>query len=181
MNELHQNQPDGTRLGARLIPSLVALWCGIILLSGCASAKPKAHPHDDTTSITGRLVPPAKRLTTQEIGDLVRRFHTMDQLDRASLHSLLDADRYYLRASAAQQLGETGDATSIPHLIDALNDEVLHADTQPPNGRKDRTPFWANQSLKRLTKQDFGFNWNEPKLQRDAAIKRWREWFKSTQ
>jgi hypothetical protein len=127
------------------------------------------------------LASPANHLSEEEMNRLWERVDHDKNLDRdtlrETLYCALVANQGYLRAKAAQQLGEVGDATSIPYLIDALNDDVQHVGAKYPDGGMNRTCYWANESLKKITRQDFGFHWNDSKAERESASKRWRDWF----
>jgi HEAT repeat protein len=86
----------------------------------------------------------------------------------ALIRSLGD-DEALVRASAAFVLGGQGDAGAISPLVDALADEDENVRAK------------AHLSLKRLTKQDFGFNPDAPQADRDAAMAKWRAWAKGSQ
>jgi HEAT repeat protein len=121
-----------------------------------------------------------KPLSQEEIGRVLESVSQGKKVDRDTLHRALISDQTYLRASAARLLGEVGDTTSVPHLIDALSDQSVHVGANYPDASMATTRYWANESLKKLTKQDFGFAWGAPDVERQAAIKRWREWNQST-
>lgn len=128
----------------------------------------------------GCAAPQTKPLSEEEISRVLESVSQGKQVDRDTLYRALISDQTYLRACAARLLGEVGDATSVPHLIDALSDQSVHVGADYPDAGMATTRYWANESLKKLTKQDFGFVWNAPGVERQAAIKRWQVWFQST-
>jgi hypothetical protein len=73
-----------------------------------------------------------------------------------------------------------GDDSSIPFLIDALSDMSMHDGALYSKPGMETTRFWANESLKQLTNNDFGFVWNAPEKKRQKAINRWQQWYSQT-
>lgn len=118
-----------------------------------------------------------KPLSSEEIDRVFESVNQGKKVDRDTLHRALISDQKSLRADAARLLGEVGDATSVPHLIDALSDQSHHVGADYSNPGMATTRYWANASLKKLTKQDFGFVWDAPEVERQAAIKRWQVWY----
>lgn len=82
-----------------------------------------------------------------------RGFHSSDPIQR--VHALADAI-------------ETADHASIPDLIGML-------DSQDPAVR-----MLAIRGLERLTGDNRGYAWDDPVSQRNQAISRWSEWWRST-
>jgi hypothetical protein len=118
-------------------------------------------------------------LSEEEVGRVLQLIGHGGKVERDTLHRALISSQTYLRASAARLLGEAGDASSVPHLIDALSDQSVHVGANYREPGMATTRYWANESLKKLTKKDFGFVWNAPESERQAAIKRWRDWHAS--
>lgn len=122
-----------------------------------------------------------KLLTEGEVGRILEQIGRGDKVNRDDLHRALISDQTYLRAAVARMLGNNGDATSIPHLIDGLGDQSFHEGASYPDAGMATTRYWANESLKKLTKQDFGFVWSAPDAERQVAIQRCRDWYSKTQ
>ena len=93
------------------------------------------------------------------------------------MHQALNGPQTTLRAYAARALGKQGNETSIPYLIDALSDDSFHVGANYIDPGMATTRYWANESLKKLTEEDFGFIWNEPREKRIQAIVRWQNWY----
>jgi HEAT repeat protein len=129
---------------------------------------------------SGCAAPQTKSLSQEECGHVRESMSQARKVDRDILHRALISDQTYSRARAARLLGESGDAASVPHLIDALGDQSVHVGANYPDAGMATTRYWANESLKKLTKRDFGFVWSTPASERQAAIKRWRDWYQST-
>lgn len=100
--------------------------------------------------------------------------------DLSLVYQSLVGPQTALRAEAARYLGSHGDEASVPHLIDALRDQTCHVGAKYPSAGMATTRFWANDSLKRLTGEDFGFVWEDPIGERDQAVSRWRDWYEGT-
>lgn len=115
-------------------------------------------------------------LSEEEVGRVLELIGHGGKVERDVLHRALISGQTYLRASAARLLGEVGDASSVAHLIDALGDQSSHVGANYREPGMATTRYWANESLKKLTHQDFGFVWNAPEPDRQAAIRRWRDW-----
>ncbi len=94
------------------------------------------------------------------------------------LQQALKSGQLTLRAYAARVLGEQGDETSIPFLIDTLTDQSFHVGASYLEPGMATTRYWANESLKKLSGEDFGFVWDAPQAERDQAIDRWRRWYR---
>jgi hypothetical protein len=85
----------------------------------------------------------------------------------ALIAQLRHAPSIYDRRNACIELGNTGAMQAIPHLIHVLDDETTMM-------RKA-----GNESLKKITGEDFGFNPSErSRSVRLEAIERWNKWYK---
>jgi hypothetical protein len=167
-----------------MVYKLLRVTDGQIILEETTTDRPPDKPKAITTVRRIRVSPysresaaSGKTLSQEEIGFWVNHLDDLKRADINMLHRALVCDQTYLRAKAAQQLGETGEATSISLLINALSDESFHVGVDYPAAGLETTRYWANESLKKLTKLDFGFRWDASKAERQAAIKRWKQWF----
>ena len=150
----------------------VCLWCRIY-----KTEMSNWQPVPPAFGLGESIALPVIPLSQEEIGFWVNHINDLKRADVHTLHRALVCDQTYLRAKAAEQLGETGDATSISHLIEALSDESIHDGVEYLAAGMETTRYWANESLKKLTKLDFGFRWNAAKVEREASVKRWKKWF----
>jgi hypothetical protein len=108
---------------------------------------------------------------------MFKRIHADDDIDLKLIYQALVGPQSTLRAEAATYLGTHGNETSVPYLIDALSDQSSHAFVEYMNAGMATTRYRANESLKKLTGQDFGFVWDDPIDKRSEAALRWREWY----
>ncbi|MEO6847242.1 MAG: HEAT repeat domain-containing protein [Chthoniobacterales bacterium] len=90
----------------------------------------------------------------------------------------LNANQTTLRADAATLLGDSGNMQAVPYLIDALSDESGHVGRDYAEAGMATTRYRANESLKKLTHQDFDYVWDAPKPKRQIAIQKWIIWWK---
>jgi beta-lactamase regulating signal transducer with metallopeptidase domain len=116
-------------------------------------------------------------LPSDLISEMFNRIEKDEEIDLKLIYQSLIGPQTTLRADAAGYLGIHGNSTSIPYLIDALSDESVHVGVHYIDRGMETTRYWANDSLKKLTSQDFGFIWNDPKEKRDQAIQKWRTWW----
>ncbi len=79
----------------------------------------------------------------------------------------LGDDEAHVRAAAAFALGAFDDPRVIAALIEGLDDEDENVRAK------------SLLSLKRLTKQTFGFNPKAPAAERERAVNRWLAWWKA--
>lgn len=119
-------------------------------------------------------------LSGEEIDRTFQRIDRRERIETDTLLRALASDQTTLRARAAALLGETGDASVVPALVAALSDESIHVGAHYPDAGMATTRWWANNSLKKLTKQDFGFRWDAPKPERETAINKWTQWLASS-
>ncbi|MBU0729764.1 MAG: HEAT repeat domain-containing protein [Proteobacteria bacterium] len=124
-----------------------------------------------------RLVSPIDPLPQELVPVLFERINNNEKIEIHLLHQALNCPQITLRAYTARILGEQGDETSIPYLIDALSDDSLHVGAMYLKPGMNTTRYWVNESLKRLTGEDFGFVWDDSKNTRIESILRWREWY----
>lgn len=85
------------------------------------------------------------------------------------IRPLLDDPVTIVRFEAAGALATLGDWSSLTVLIGALRHE------------KSSIRLKAFQVLSAQVKQDFGFIYNAPEDEREKAVRRWEEWWKSAQ
>ncbi len=123
------------------------------------------------------IAPPIDPLPPELESVLFERIDKNEKIELNMLHQALNGHQTTLRAYAARTLGEQGNDTSIPYLIDALSDESMHVGATYPKSGMETTRYWANESLKKLTREDFGFVWNDSKDKRIETILKWREWY----
>lgn len=123
------------------------------------------------------LTPPIDPLPQELIPVLFEKIEKNEKIELNLLYQALNGPQTTLRAYAARILGEQGNESSIPYLIDALSDESMHEGAEYIKAGMETTRYWTNESLKKLTGQDFGFVWNDPKDKRIEAIIKWREWY----
>jgi len=119
-------------------------------------------------------------LPMEKTSEMFEVFRLDTDVDLNLVYQALIALNITLRAEAAKYLGTNGDETSIPHLLDALSDESSHGGSNPQPAGMSTTRYWANDSLKKLTGQDFGFIWDDPFVERNKAIKKWQAWYLKT-
>ena len=92
--------------------------------------------------------------------------YTDEEID-VLIEQLRNAKSIYDRRTAGIELGKAEAVQAIPHLIHLLEDKA------PPMMRK-----VANESLIKITKEDFGYNPLAKGNVRADAIKRWEKWYK---
>jgi hypothetical protein len=150
--------------GRKMTKNIITLLL-ILLVSNIALAEMDMTP----------LAPTIGPLPQELIPVLFEKIEKNEKIEINLLHQALNGPQTALRADAARILGEQGNETSIPYLIDALSDESMHVGAKYPEAGMVTTRYWANESLKKLTKEDFGFIWNDP--ERIHAIIKWRKWY----
>ena len=123
------------------------------------------------------LTKPLVPLPEQEYSRVFYAFSSQGKVPIKLLHQGLFAGQMTVRAHSALLLGDQGDRSSVPYLIDALSDQSMHVGVNYPEAGMATTRYWANESLKKLTKKAFGFIWNDPEAKRSKAIQQWREWY----
>lgn len=127
-------------------------------------------------SLTAAEQPATTPLSQADIARTLRRIDRHEGIETDTLLRALISDQTYLRAGAARLLGDTADFSVVPALITALSDESYHVGANYPEAGMATTRYWANESLKKLTRQDFGFRWDAPKPDREDAISKWKAW-----
>lgn len=148
---------------SRMLKPLLAGWIILVLALTASAAPPQVVPL--SAEETSRLLP---RVSDEEAAPI-------ETLSRA-----LVSENPTLRAWGARMLGYVRSTADVElevtrWLIVALRDEsagepVRHGE------RMTAIRWWANESLKNVTGQDFNFRWDAPQTERDAAISRWEEW-----
>lgn len=121
---------------------------------------------------------PETPLPEAEVAGLLKKLEASEKIELPKLYQALAGPQTTLRAQAAARLGKDGNWSSAPYLIAALADESAHVGARHPKPGMETTRYWANESLKQLTGQDFGFAWNDPAEKRSQAIARWQEWLR---
>jgi hypothetical protein len=167
-----------------VVLKLVRVTGGQIIVDEATTHRPPNEPRSTTVVRRIKVSPylpdtaaTSKSLSQEEIGYWVNHINDLKRADVHTLTRALVCDQTYLRAMAAKQLGQSGDAASIRYLIIALGDDSIHDGVEYAAAGMETTRYWANASLKALTKQDFGFRWDASKAERNAAIRRWKKWF----
>jgi len=123
-----------------------------------------------------KALPP---LPEQEYGRIFNAHQSKEKVPIKLLHQGLFADQTYIRARSAALLGDKGNVTSVPYLIDALSDQSMHVGVLYLEAGMETTRYWANASLKKLTKKDFGFVWDDPEDRRNQSIQQWINWYRN--
>lgn len=129
-------------------------------------------------AITGALAPKTEPLKQELVGILFERINGHEKIEVELLCQALLGPQTALRAHAATLLGESGDKSAIPFLIDALADESTHVGANYVDPGDATTRHRANKALKKLTGHDFGFRWNDPIETRQVSIGKWIEWYR---
>ena len=132
------------------------------------------------TSFAEQVAPEIEPLTQELVPVLFERIDKNETIDVDLLCRALIGPQTTLRAYAATLLGDSGDTRAIPFLLDALSDESQHVGATYLDPGDATTRDRANKALKKLTGQDFGFVWSDPKDRRSEAIRRWSGWLKTT-
>jgi HEAT repeat protein len=130
------------------------------------------------TCFSGQLAPKIKPLPEELVGVLFQRIERQEKIEFDLLCQALIGPQTTLRAYAATLLADSEDKRAIPFLIDALSDESMHVGADYVDPGDATTRYRANKALKKLTGEDFGFVWSDPKDKRDAAIQKWIAWYK---
>jgi beta-lactamase regulating signal transducer with metallopeptidase domain len=124
-------------------------------------------------------------LPPDKIGEMFERLNreffegsvNHQEIDLNLIYQSLIGPQKTLRAFAARYLGTHGNINSVPYLIDALSDESVHVGIDYVDRGMNTTRYWANDSLKKLTGEDLGFIWDDPKEKRDEIIQKWQKWW----
>lgn len=124
-----------------------------------------------------RLAPSVEPLSHDMVPELFEKIQNKETIPAVLLYRALVGPQTTLRAYAATELGEQGSRTSVAYLIDALADESVHVGANYREPGMAATRYRANESLKKITGEDFGFVWNGPPQDRQGAIARWRAWY----
>lgn len=132
---------------------------------------------DDNESTFIRLSGPELPLPYEKVSEMFKRIRADDDIDLSLVYQALVGPQYTLRAEAATYLGTHGNETSIPYLIDALSDLSMHDGALYTEAGMATTRYRANESLKKLAGQDFGFVWDDPIERRSEAVVKWRKWY----
>jgi HEAT repeat protein len=140
----------------------------LILVVSCSMALAEVTP----------LAPAVDPLPHEQVAVLFDRINKGEKIDLPTLYQALNGPQTTLRAYAARELGKYGDGSSVPYLIDSLSDDSFHVGARYASRGMETTRYWANESLKALTREDFGFVWDDPIEQRNQAIGRWCEWYR---
>lgn len=82
-----------------------------------------------------------------------------------------------LKAYAATYLGTHGNNNSIEILINSLFDNSVHMGARYKDPGLNSTRYRAYLSLKRLTHQNFPFEWKAAETVRVEQAKQWRRWY----
>jgi hypothetical protein len=145
-------------------------WSGTLELPMAAIPAAATFP-----ATPASLAPKTDPLDQKLVGILFERIERHEKIEFELLCQALSGPQTTLRAHAATLLGKSGDKRAIPFLIDALSDESTHVGASYADPGDATTRHRANKALKKLTGQDFGFVWNDPKETRQASIDKWIE------
>ena len=124
------------------------------------------------------LCPDIPPFPHEQVGPLFDQLHKGIKVEGRVLVQALNGPQLTLRALAATALGNHG-PEAIPYLIDALSDQSVHEGADYLDPGMATTRHRANEALKKLTKKDFNFSWNDPDSEREQAIGRWIQWYKN--
>lgn len=130
------------------------------------------------TNISLGHAPALAPLSGDEASALFERFDRREKVEKDTLHRALVSCQSTLRVYAAKALGENGDITSLPYLIDALSDETLMIGALVAEPGMATVRYWADVSLKKLTGKDFGYKWDDLFAKRHEAVKKWASWYR---
>ena len=125
-----------------------------------------------------QLAPKIEPLEEKLVSVLFERIDKKEKIEFELLCQALIGPQTTLRAYAATLLGDSGDKRAIPFLIDALSDDSAHVGANYIDPGDATTRHRANKGLKKLTKREFRFVWNDPKKKRNEAILKWIEYYK---
>lgn len=123
------------------------------------------------------IAPSVEPLPDELINGMFEQLSHNEKINLSTIYRALVTSQTTLRAQAARYLGDHGDKTSVPYLIDALKDDSIHLGATYSTDGMNTTRYWANDSLKKLTGKDFGFTWNDAKEKRRGARARWIKWY----
>ncbi len=125
-----------------------------------------------------KLAPYTRPLDSAEIDALFEPFGKLkyNYTLRHKAHRAMVSGQTTLRAYAATYLGKYGTAESVPYLIDALSDDSAHVGATYADPGMATTRHRARLALNELVGEDFGFAWNAPPAERQAAITKWKDW-----
>lgn len=130
-------------------------------------------------AVAGQLAPPLDPLTEEEMADLLGRVDAVPTADRQTVLRGLVSDQTALRANCARYLASHGKLSDLPYLIDALSDDSMHVGVNYIYGGMMTTRYWANVALICITKLDMGYRWDDPLEERQKAIERWTNFWKT--
>jgi len=108
--------------------------------------------------------PPPSSSAKKKAGPKAKPTLSDDEIDKL-INTLRNDKDIYARLRACKKLGEFGATEAIPDLIHALDDE---------NSLIRKA---ANQSLIKITGQDFGYNPSAQRSVRLWAIEKWEDWY----
>lgn len=149
-----------------------------IPMGGAPSAEKPADRIALRVDYKQKQAPFTPDLEPEKVGMLMQPIESLTyrQSLLPDVHKAITGDDLSLRAYAATYLGRYGTAASVPYLIDALSDESVHVDADDKDPGMATTRYRAALALRELTGENFGFVWNGPQDERDAAIYRWKDW-----
>src|SRR5262245_45772805 len=154
----------------RIFVFLTAFFALVPALAFSSSVLDSLEVRKDQEAVSS-LAGPVPPLSDQEISLFFKKLDAKETFSAPFLHRALSAPHFTVRTQAARLLGTQGDSSSIPYLIDALSDESLYVGADFSRAGLNTVRYWANESLKALTHQDFNFLWDDPLPKRMRAIK----------
>jgi HEAT repeat protein len=127
--------------------------------------KMREQPKDVTTT----KKKPTKPTSTKQTDHSASNAPAAGQGEIERLIEQLRKSEYYDRLEACKKLGTLGSKDAIPHLIHVLDDDDFYLRTA------------ANESLIKITGQNFGFDAKANRSVRMEAVGKWEKWYKQEQ
>ncbi len=123
------------------------------------------------------IAPPIDPLPHDQVSAVLEKLKSKDDIKLSTVYQSLIGPQLYLRALAATYLGEKGNPSSIPYLIDALQDCSVHVGANYMDPGMASTCYRANKALIKITGKDFGFVWNADEKDNEERIIQWQRWY----
>ncbi|MBI5115372.1 HEAT repeat domain-containing protein [Candidatus Poribacteria bacterium] len=127
--------------------------------------KMREQPKETPTTKKKSTKPTSTKQTDQSTGSAP----AISQSEIEKLIEQLRKGEYYDRLDACKKIGTLGSKDAIPHLIHVLDDEDFYLRTA------------ANESLIKITGQNFGFDAKANRSVRMDAVGKWEKWYKQEQ
>jgi hypothetical protein len=190
-------------------PALALLAAAVLVSPSCISSE--VEPRETERDGYAVASPVLQREIDQRVENLpylhgkdylasVARLIYIGEPAIPSLIEALEADHVQSRGAAAYILGEIGDKRSIPEIRPLLEDssEMVRLEAAGSlatlgdwscfptlitalRHEKPVVRLKSFQVLSKQVKQDFGYVYNAPDDERERAVRRWEEWWKTAQ